>query len=255
MEHRHLLGLGRDHDVTGAEAGRDRGRDLADVALGRRPDVVAPQDRDDRERDEPGAARGGQPCGAQQQEGRHGDRHVAHRPRRGDLRGPVGEQHGRDAHERDRQDGAARGRQLPAVSRPQERDHAPARSDHEHEPRRVAEQPVRRLDRDVLVLGLARPRRTGVRGLEEQRRQPRQVQQRGQAEAERAVAQPPAALGRRRQRQQREPGDAHRQHRGRAPSCGCRAWWRARARTGRASAAPAARRRCRCAGTATSRAC
>ena len=69
---------------------------------------------------------------------------------------------------------------------------------------------MRRLHRDLLVVGLARPRGAGVGGLEEQRRHPGQVQKCGYAEAERAVDQPRPALGGRSQDQQRQPHHEHR---------------------------------------------
>ena len=236
VQHRHLLGLGGEDDVAGREARRDRGGDGADVALDPRPRVVAPQHRDDHEAEHADPAPGGEPRRDEQQERRDGDREVAHRPRRGDLRGGPRQQHRADRHHADGEDRAALGREVAAAARLDERDDAAARRDHQHEPGGVAEHPVRRLHRDLLVVGPPRPRRAGVRGLEQQRRHPRQEQQRRRAEPERAVAQP------RRGARRRAPGRAARARRGtsprrgRSPSCACRARRRARRRTAPASA-------------------
>ena len=185
VQHRHLLGLGGDDDVAGRQARPDRVGDRADVALGRRPHVVAPQERDDDQAEDAEPARVGEPGGDEQQERRDGDREVAHRPRGRELRGRSR----RAARCRPRSRRRASTARPCAVScrpRPAWTSAAtpPPAATTSTSHARVAEQPVRRLHRDLLVVGLARPRRAGVGGLEEQRRHPGQEQQRGDAEAE-----------------------------------------------------------------------
>ena len=207
VEHRDLLGLGRDDDVAGCEARRDRLGDVAHVALLVGYGTDRPQHDHEQEADQAEAARVREPGGRQEQQRRQRDRQVAVRPGRRDLRRRPRDQHRAEEERDQRRHHAPSGRQgAQAPAGAEQRGDARAAREEQRDQRRAPGQAVGHAGEHRELRG-ARPRGARVGGLVERRRQPGQVEQRDGAEREQAVTQQPPAPHGRCQPHEPQPGE------------------------------------------------
>ena len=223
IEHGHLLGLRREHDVAGREARRDRlSRPRARCSC-RPADVAGAQCGRHAQRRRSRAGRRASPAATAHSSGATADRQVAVRPRRRELRRQPGEQHGRAPRS---PAGPAAERAGSAAVAGRSSAASPAPDEQQRDLRDWPSRPPG-VPSSSNYGGALRPRRARVGRLVERVGQPRQVQQRARRRSRRRGHQQPRRAARGRAQRAEEPGRRRRRRRRRAPSCGCRASWRA----------------------------